>query len=219
MRDTERLTKLCDWTYNAVCKGREMKTPAPNMDITQIRRQEPKVFLSFQPMRPDETNLFGERDLNPLNVSPGIIIAPNFQYWKYMEEQRFDRYNDVHRPKEMGQSLSCQVMFFVYEDGVRLPGFVESAEVGPYDMSLIMEGTQEGFLTLMNWMNDFRDALLSQKSIPGTDMFLNEPQAATAPYADQKFIADRRPAYIGITSITFQCHADEYNEEINSLLR
>lgn len=217
MRDTERLKKLCEWTYNTVCKGRQMKTPAPNMDITQIRRQEPKVFLSFQPMRPDETNPTG--DIDPLNVSPGIIVAPSFGYWKYMEEQRFDRYNNVHRPKEMGQSMSLQVLFFVYEDGVRLPGFVESAEVGPYDMSLIEEGTQEGFMTLMNWMNDFRDALLSQKTIPDTDMFLNEAQAGTAPYADQKFIADRRPAYIGITTITFQCHADEYNEEITKLLR
>lgn len=217
MRTSERLRKLCDWTYDTVCRGREMKTPAPNMDVTKIATQEPKVFLSFQPMRPDETVISG--DIDPLNVAPGIIIAPNFGYWKYMEEQRFDRYNNVHRPKEMGQSMSCQVLFFVYEDGVRLPGFIESARSGAYDMSLITEGSQEGFLTLMNWMDDFRDALLSQKSIPGTDMFLNEPQAASAPYADQKFIADRRPAYIGITSITFQCHADEYNEEITRLLR
>lgn len=218
MRTEERLRKLCNWTYETVCKGRQMKTPAPNMDIRKIVRQEPKVFLSYAPMRPDESNLMGA-DIDPLNVSPGIIIAPSFGYWKYMEEQRFDRYNNVHRPKEMGQSLSCQVLFFVYEDGVRLPGFVESANDGAYDMSLIGEGTQEGFLTLMNWMDDFRDALLSQKSIPDTDMFLNEAEATYAPYSDQKFIADRRPAYIGISSITFQCHADEYNEEVNRMLR
>ena len=216
MRTEERLRKLCEWTYNTICRGRKMKTPAPNMDVRQIARQEPKVFLSFAPMRKDESNFYGEID--PLNVSPGIIIAPNFGYWKYMEEQRFDRYNNVHRPKEMGQSLSCQVLFFVYEDGVRLPGFVESARNGAYDMSLIAEGTQEGFLTLMNWMDDFRDALLSQKSIPETDMFLNEAEATTSLYSDQKFIADRRPAFIGISSVTFQCHADEYNEEVTRLL-
>ena len=217
MRTTERLRKLCNWTYETVCKGRQMKTPAPNMDVRVIARQEPKVFLAYQPMRPDESNFTGEID--PLNVCPGIIIAPSMGYWKYMEEQRFDRYNNVHRPKEFGQSLSCQVLFFVYEDGVRLPGFVDSAEKGEYDMSLITEGTQEGFLTLMNWMDDFRDALLSQKTIPETDMYLNEAEAASAPYTDQKFIADRRPAFIGITSLTFQCHADEYNQEIHDLLR
>ena len=108
MRTVERLRKLQQWTYDTVCRGREMKTPAPNMDVRQIARQEPKVFLAYQPMRPDDSNFTGEID--PLNVSPGIIIAPTFGYLKYMEEQRFDRYNDVHRPKEMGQSLCCQVL-------------------------------------------------------------------------------------------------------------
>ena len=187
------------------------------MDLRIIARQEPKVFLSYAPMRPDQSNYTGEVD--PLNVAPGIIIAPSMGYWKFMEEQRFDRYNNVHRPKEMGQSVSCQILFFVYEDGIRLPGFIESAEQGAYDMSLLAEGTQEGFLTLMNWMDDFRDALLSMKSIPGTDMFLNESEAVSAPYADQKFISDRRPVFVGISSITFQCHADEYSEEITRLLR
>lgn len=217
MRTTERLDKLCRWTYETICQGREMKAPGPKMDVTKICRQEPKVFLSYAPMRPDESNFTG--DIDPLNVSPGIIIAPSPSYWKYMEEQRFDRYNNVHRPKEMGQSLSVMVLFFVYEDGVRLPGFIESAKEGPYDMSLMVEGTREGFMTLMNWMDDFRDALLSRKTIPGTDLFLNEAEATSTPFTDQKFIADRRPAYIGISYVTFQCHADEYNDEINRLLR
>ena len=216
MRTVERLRKLQQWTYDTVCRGREMKTPAPNMDVRQIVRQEPKVFLGFAPMRPDET-LNGEVD--PLNVAPGIIIAPTFGYLKYMEEQRFDRYNDVHRPKEMGQSLSAQVLFFVYEDGVRLPGFIESAKTGEYDMKKMREGTQDGLETLLNWMDDFKDALLSAKSIPDTDMFLNEAQAQYGLYSDQKFIADRRPVFIGMATITFQCHADEFNDEVTKLLR
>lgn len=217
MRTVERLRKLQRWTYDTVCRGREMKTPAPNMDVRQIARQEPKVFLAYQPMRPDDSNFTGEID--PLNVSPGIIIAPTFGYLKYMEEQRFDRYNDVHRPKEMGQSLCCQVLFFVYEDGIRLPGFVESANSGAYDMSLMAEGTQDGLETLLNWMDDFKDALLSQKTIPDTDMFLNEAECQYGLYSDQKFVADRRPAFIGMVTVTFQCHADEYNDEVTKLLR
>ena len=217
MRTVERLRKFQKWTYETICKGRSMKTPAPNMDVRQIARQEPKVFLAYAPMRPDESNPTGEID--PLNVSPGIIIAPTFGNLKYMEEQRFDRYNNVHRPKEMGQSLSAQVMFFVYEDGVRLPGFIDSAMNGEYDMSLIREGSQDGLETLLNWMDDFKDALLSTKGIPGTDMFLNEAESQYGLYSDQKFVADRRPAFIGMVTVTFQCHADEYNDEANRLLR
>lgn len=217
MRTVERMRKLQEWTYRTVCQGREMKTPAKNMDVREIVRQEPKVYLAFAPTRPDESNYTGEID--PLNVCPGIIIAPSFGYVKYMEEQRFDRYNNVHRPKEMGQSLSAQVLFFVYEDGVRLPGFVESAYMGPYDMRLMAEGTQNGLFTLLNWMDDFKDNLLSVKSIPDTDMFLNEAQCMYGMLSDQKFVSDRRPVYIGMVNITFQCHADEYNNEVTQLLR
>ena len=216
MKTVERLRKFQQWTYDTVCAGRQMKTPAPNMDVRKIVRQEPKVFLGFAPMRPDETTT---GDIDPLNVAPGIIIAPTFGYLKYMEEQRFDRYNDVHRPKEMGQSLSAQVLFFVYEDGVRLPGFIDSAKTGEYDMTKMREGTQDGLETLLNWMDDFKDALLSAKSIPETDMFLNEAQAQYGLYSDQKFIADRRPVFIGMVTITFQCHADEFNNEVTRLLR
>lgn len=217
MRTVERLRKFKEWTYRTVCQGREMKTPAQHMDVTKIARQEPQVFLAFAPMRKDESNFTGEID--PMNVAPGIIIAPTFGYLKYMEEQRFDRYNNVHRPKEMGQSLSAQVLFFTYEDGIRLPGFIESAESGAYDMSLLAEGTQDGLETLLNWMDDFKDALLSAKSIPDTDMFLNEAESQYGLYSDQKFVADRRPVFIGMVTVTFQCHADEYNDEVTKLLR
>lgn len=217
MRTVERLRKLQNWTYDTVCKGRQMKTPAKDMDVRKIVRQEPKVFLAYTPMRPDESNFTGEVD--PLKAVPGIIIAPTSGYIKYIEEQRFDRYNNVHQPKEMGQSLSCQLIFFVYEDGVRLPGFIESAEKGAYDMSLMAEGTKEGLETLLNWMDDFRDAILSQKTIPETDMFLNEAECQYGLYSDQRFVADRRPVYIGVITLTFQCHADEYNQQVTKLLR
>ena len=217
MRTAERLRKFREWTYDTVCRGREMKCPGPGMDVRKITRQEPKVYLAFTPQRPDTSGFTG--DIDPLSVCPGIIIAPTAGYLKYMEEQRFDRYNNVHRPKEFGQSLSAQILFFVWEEGIRLPGFKESAENGAYDMSLMADGTQDGLLTLLNWMDDFKDALLSQKSIPRTDMFLNEAESQYGLYSDQKYVADRRPAYIGMVTATFQCHADEYNDEINKLLR
>lgn len=217
MRTSERLRKLQDWTYRTVCKGRMMKAPGPNMDIRVFTRQEPKVFLVYTPTRPDETEYGAEID--PLYVSPGIIIMPAAGYLKNMEEQRFDRYNNVHRSKEMGQTLSVQVLFFVFENGVRLPGFKESTEAGCYDMTKIREGTEEGLFTLLDWMDDFKDALLSQKTIPNTDMFLNEAQSQYGMFSDQKFVADRRPAFIGLVTATFQCHADEENKEIRKMLR
>lgn len=216
MRTTERLRKLKEWTYDTVCKGRSMKTPAPNMDVRQVVRQEPKVFIGYTPMRPDSSTYTGEID--PLNVAPGILIIPVGGALKDQEEQRFDRYNGVHRPKEMGQSLSVQVLFFVYEDGVRLPGFVETAKAGAYDMSLMAEGSQEGMTILLDWMDDFKDAILSKKAVPKTDLILNEAESRYGLYADQKYIADRRPSFIGMVNLTFQCHADEYDEETKNLL-
>lgn len=216
MRTLERLKKLCDWTYDTVCRGRVMKAPAPNQDITVFASQEPRVFLGFTPTRPDTTGM--PEGVDPANVAPGIIIMPTQGFAKNQEEQRFDRYSGVHRPKSMGQSVNAQVLFMVYEDGVRLPGFTDTARAGAYDMDLIMEGTQEGLGTLFNWMDDFMTALLSVKTIPGTDMMLNEAEMQYGLYSDQKYISDRRPVYIGVISVTFQCHADEYNDQVNNLL-
>ena len=109
MRTWERLTKFQRWVYETVCEGRSMKTPGPNMDVREITYDEPRVYLGYTPTRPDESGF--AREVDPLNVAPGILIAPTAGYMKYMEEQRFDRYNKVHRPKEMGQSLSAQILF------------------------------------------------------------------------------------------------------------
>ena len=40
MRTTERLRGLKKWTYENFCKGREMKAPPPNLDLTKIVRKE-----------------------------------------------------------------------------------------------------------------------------------------------------------------------------------
>lgn len=216
MRTKERLRKLKEWTYETVCKGRVMKTPAPGMNIGVITRQEPQVYLGYMPRRPDETGY----DQNPLNAAPGIWIAPAGGDVRYLEEKRFDRYNNVHRSQDMGQSLTVQNIFMVYEDGVRLPGFIDAVEQGKnYPMDLIREGTEEGLFTLTNWMDDYKDALLSAGRIPGTDMMVNEENFDYSWYSDQKYISDRRPLFTGIVTVKFQCYADHYNREVNDLLR
>ena len=218
MRFSERLTGLKKWTYKELCKGRMMKAPAENMDIGTINRQEPPVYLAWAPARVDKAGNLKEI---PLSTVPGILIMPNQTYAKYMEEKRFDRYNNIHRPQDMGQHLSATILFSVYEPGVRLPGFIDSMdEKGQgLDMSLILEGTEQGFMTLMNWMDDCMQKLLGDKVIPHTDLFVQEETVTYSLYTDQSYVVDRRPNYYGFVNVVFGCHAGEaYNPEIERLL-
>lgn len=218
MRFSERLTGLKNWTYKELCKGRVMKAPAENMDIGTINRQEPTVYLAWAPARMDKAGNLKEI---PLSTVPGILIMPNQTYAKYMEEKRFDRYNNVHRPQEMGQHLAVSILFSVYEPGVRLPGFVDSVgEKGVgLDTSLILEGTEQGLFTLMNWMDDCMEKLLGQKMIPKTDLFVQEDTVTYSLYTDQSYVVDRRPVYYGFVNVVFGCHVNEgYNPDIEKLL-
>lgn len=208
MRTTERLTGLKKWVTKNLCAGRMMKAPAPNMDISKIVRQEPRCYLAWAPARMDST---GQLKEEVLNMAPGIIIMPNQAYAKYMEEKRFDRYNNVHRPPDLGQHLSVSILFCVYEPGIRLPGFVDSMdEKGKgLDMSLIKEGTEQGLFTLLDWMDDCIQGLLGEKMIPKTDLFLEESTMTYSLYTDQSYVVDRRPIYYGFVNCTFGCYADE----------
>lgn len=217
MRTSERLRKLKRWVEIELCEGREMKAPAPDMDITKIIRQEPRCYLAWQPSRPDST---GMMNVDPFNVCPGIIIMPRIAHAKYTEEKRFDRFNNVHRSQELGQNLNVDILFSVYEPGVRLPGFVESAQSAEgLDMRLLMEGTEQGLFTLMDWMDDCIQKLLGQKFIPETDLFVNEATMAYSLYSDQNYVVDKRPIYYGFVTVTFNCHADEgTNNSIDQFL-
>ncbi len=195
-----------------------MKAPAENANIGIIQHQEPQCYLAWAPSRLDQSMTL---QTDPSSVVPGIIIMPNAAYAKYMEEKRFDRYNGIHRPQEMGQHLSVSILFGVYEPGIRLPGFVDSVgEKGKgLDLSLIQEGTEQGLLTLMNWMDDCMEKLLGQKIIPGTDLFVEESTMTYSLYTDQSYVVDRRPIYYGFVNVTFGCYAEEgYNPEIEKLL-
>ena len=220
MRTRERLMGLKSWITKELCKGRQMKAPAPNMNIAEIVTQEPRCYLAWAPARMDSSGQLRE---DPASVVPGIIVMPNQSYVKYMEEKRFDRYNNVHRPPELGQHLSVSILFCVYEPGVRLPGFIDSAgEKGQgLDMSLLMEGTEAGLLTLTDWMDDCMEGLLRDHCIPGTDLFLdeNENTMTYSLYTDQQYVVDRRPIYYGFINVDFKCYANEgTNSIVNNLL-
>lgn len=207
MRNTERLRKLRDYLDEKLCEGRMMKCPADDFDITKIVRQRPRVYLGWQPARPDTTGL---SEPDPINVCPGILVMPMTAHAKYVEEQHFDRYKNVHRPQEMGSGLNVQILFSVYEPGVRLPGFIDSGDdPDGLDMTLIKEGTEEGLFTLMNWMDDCTTALLADKFIPGTDLFLIEADLNYGLYSDQSFVVDKRPIYYGIVQAYFNGYSED----------
>jgi hypothetical protein len=217
MRTSERLRGLKAWVDQTLCEGREMKTPAPDGDITRIERQRPKCYLAWYPTRPDQT---GRMEANPANACPGILIMPNASKVKDMEEKGFDRYNKVYRPQELGQELSVSILFSVYEPGIRLPGFIDSADSPEgLDMSLIQEATEEGLLTLLDWMDDCKEALLNAGHIPKTDLFVREESAVYSLYTDQSFVMDKRPIFYGFVNVIFGCYADAgVNPNVNQYL-
>ena len=208
MRTVERLLGLKRWAVKNLCTGREMKAPAQNNNIGEIARQEPRCYLGFAPARADSTGRLQE---DPASVCPGIIIMPSPSYAKYMEEKRFDRYNNVHRPSMMGSHLSVSILFSVYEPGIRLPGFIDSVgESGQgLDMSLMIEGTEEGLFTLLDWMDDCKEGLLQDKMIPGTDLSVEEETMTSGLYTDQSYVVDRRPIYYGFVNVSFNGYADQ----------
>ena len=189
------------------------------MNIGEIVRQEPHCYLAWGPSRLDKT---GSVKPDTISIVPGILIMPNQSYAKNMEEKRFDRYNNIHRPQELGQQLSVSILFTVYEPGIRLPGFVDSvgANGQGLNMALILEGTEEGLFTLLNWMDDGLELLLGQKMIPHTDLFLDEATTTYGLYSDQSYVVDRRPIYYGFINATFQCYAEEgQNSSIEQFLQ
>jgi len=192
-----------------------MKTIGKN--IADIAYAEPRCFLGWLPTRPDETGLVMAE---PLNVVPGIVIMPTPSKVKFMEEKRFDRYNNVHRPAELGQTLAISMLFSVYEAGIRLPGFIDTEhDEHGLDMTLLLEGTQEGLFTLFDWMDDAREKLLGIKHIPGTDMFLSEESMSYSLYSDAHYVIDKRPVFYGFLNIEFGCYAHEgANPLIDDLL-
>jgi hypothetical protein len=218
MRTSERLRKLKAWITQELCEGRMLKTPDESFDITQIKMQQPQCFLGWPP----RWALTAEESYDKLllNVCPGILVMPNPSEGKFMEEKRFDRYNDIRRPKELGQSLAVSMLFSVYEPGVRLEGFVKAeGSAEEFDMTKLREGTEQGLFTLFDWMDDCRDKLLGSKGIPHTDLILEEESLIYSLYTDQSYVVDKRPIFYGFVNVKFRCFADEKTDpSITSLL-
>lgn len=215
MRTWERLRKMQKWLYEELCRGREYKSPKPatgqnaqyGPDITDYTRVEPRVFLAWQPMRPNEPGRVQPDD--PFSVCPAITIMPSASYARYMEDQQFDRYNNIHRPQQMGQRPHLQLLFSIYEPGVRYPGFAEGLKKGGTpDMSLIKDGTEAGLQQLVEWMDDAIELLLRERTVPGTDLVLEDNSMMYSLFTDQNYVVDRRPIYYGFLNVEFMGYAN-----------
>lgn len=209
---------LKQWAYEELCEGRIMKAPSPTFDLTEIKRQEPTCYLGWAPLKVDK---MGNLQEIPLSTVPGILIMPNQSYGQYIEGKRFDRYDNVQRSSSMGQEVAITMLFSVYEPGMRLPGFVDSAgDMGQgIDTTLIVEGTEQGLLTLTSWMDDCLQKLLGQKEIRHTDMALQESSLTYSLYTEGGYVSDKRPIYYGYINMSFYTYAnEEYNPDIQDLL-
>lgn len=210
MRTRERLMGLKTWLEENLCAGRQMKTPGETVKDLQLA--EPRVFLGWTPGRPDET---GALQPDPVSVAPGILVMPGPSKGKLMEDKRFDRYNGVRRPQDLGQSLAVSMLLTVYEPGARLPGF---AETGTLDK--LREGTEEGLFALFDWIDALVEGLLSARSIPGTDLLVDEESIVYSPYTDQSYVVDRRPLFYGFVNVAFACYAQtKVPNAVEDLLR
>lgn len=219
VRTSERLRKLKQWTYDELCKGRKLKTPASKFDIAQIAYKEPVVYLAWAPMQLDKSGRLQQAET--YSTCPSITIMPTQSYAKYMEEKPGDRYANIHRPQDMGQHLGVQLLFMVYEPGVRLPGFIDSTDEhgAGLNMGLMEEGTEQGLITLMNWMDDCMEKLLGVRAIPDTDLFVEDAAMTYSLYTDQSYVVDKRPLYYGFVTVSFGCYAtDKPNPDILEML-
>lgn len=216
MRTRTRLTGLKQWIEAELCTGREMKTPGADYNLGDIRYAEPSCYLMWTPMRKDAHYDMPQK---LESVCPCIIASFQESRAMHMEEKRFDRYNKVSRPKEFGQTLLVDLLFCVYEPGIRLPGFAESVDAGKLDPSLILEGTQEGIFTLTDWMDECLEKLLATEYIPGTDLFVNKENVDYSPYITPEGVVDKRPCYYGFVRVEFYCYANKaINQEVEELL-
>lgn len=203
----ERMLALKAWITKELCKGRLMKTEGEN--VLEVKWQEPRCYCGFWPAWPERD---GAMDRVVANTIPGILIMPGVGNVMYVEEKRFDRYNNVRRPKELGQSFPVTLLFAVYEDGIREPGYIPAMEDGAPRNDLRLDGTEEGMFALSDWIDECKAKLLAVRHIPGADLAVNTDSMTYGLYEDQNFMVDKRPIYYGTLVVAFDTYAADWGE-------
>lgn len=213
MRTEQRLRALKKWLEAEVCAGRQLKAPGISRKLQDVSYREPPVYLMFDPLR-------NEQGAALESTAPSLLIMPAPSHAMSETEQRFDRYSKISRPDEMAQTLRTTLLFTIYEPGIRLKGFYESAlRRNGADPKLLLESTEQGVFTLYNWIDDCVEKLMGTIWIPDTDMTVDKKSITYSPYVDQNYVVDKRPIYYGMVDVTFVCHVDaEPNRDLLKIL-
>ncbi|MBR3740568.1 MAG: hypothetical protein IKN04_08920 [Clostridia bacterium] len=90
-------------------------------------------------------------------------------------------------------------------------------------MSLLQDGTEAGLQTLLNWMDDGIELFLRERTVPDTDLTLDDDNFTYALFTDQAYVVDRRPLYYGFLNVPFKGYANYgsdrgYRSRIDKLL-
>lgn len=208
MRYRQRLEKVRDWARKKLCTGRQMKTPGKNdYDIVWA---EPRCFLCTYPTAVKE-------DL--INVAPGLLLLAGGGYGASDTSEYLDNRSGIDRSKDMGATLSMQFVHVIYDPGERTGIRKEDGRADPKQALIIDENADNGALTVIDWMDDTMAALIGAKSIPGTDLIVNEKTVRFNPLTENGAIADRRPFYLGIVTVDFNSVTrGDNNNEIEAIL-
>lgn len=205
MTNSERMKALQKWVFAQVCQGKSMKTPSDD-DMTPATA-EPKCFIGNYPQRLTENE-------SQYNVAPSIVLVNGLSRGKEMDEARFDRYAGIKRPQELGATLAVQFVCVTYDPGNRNEDAQESGS--PDDVTY---DADEGYLTLLDWLEEIERALLGVKAIPETDLFVWESSVKWSPLMVQDSVADRRPLYYGYVTCEFGHYANEnVNPAVQAIL-
>lgn len=199
----QRLRGLKKWLNENACQGREMKAQCKD-DLVVVYREPYVKLLLF-------TDAEGVPEAE--QGAPCILILMKESGTRDME-QRFDRYNDLKRPKLMAGMLSIQLVFVTYDPGHRTE---ESQENQKYDE--IQANEEEAYLAVLDWAEETMNKLIEMGTVPGTDLMVSETDLRCGPMMQYGTLLDRRPLYYAVVEGVFGCMARKINsKQKNSLL-
>ena len=204
---SERMRALREWVYTRCCKGRTMKTPVVRGRDLDVAWREPKCFGGdFYPARALDRR-------NPYSIAPSILVA-RISHTPYAETMEYlDSRIKVSRPKELGNTLTINLIHTVYEPGER----TESGGGDPHEALATDESIDTGSLILGQWMEDTAAELAAALSVAG--MAVKRSSIVIEPLIENEAVSDRRPLYLGVVQATLVGVDRELpNPEISALL-
>lgn len=212
MRNRQRLERLREWTFTRCCEGRSMKTPVARGSDYDIAWAEPRCFLGSYPP-------WAQNPREEYKVAPSILILTGGGLAAGETDEYIDSRSGISRPKDIGATLTVQLIHALYEPGERTGVRKDDGRADPREALQRNEEADEGHLALIDWMDDTMAALIGADAIPDTDLIVNRKTVGFELLKENGALADRRPLYLGFVTVTFSAltRADD-NPIIDDLL-